>query len=74
MTKRQAILAAIAGAIGIMSDRAKTQPITNATTNVFSQTPQTVWFDLDTYASFTFRSGGKEVTVSGKEIFEALNQ
>lgn len=76
MTKRQAILAAIAGAIGLMSSKAKTEnlpgTVSGTTSHVFQQVPQTVSFDLKTFAKFTFYIGDETVTVTGREIFEAL--
>ena len=75
MTRRQGIIAAIAGVIGIMSGRAKTETIPGATGSsnfVFQQQPQSVSFSLNTFSKFTFRLGDEEVTVTGKEVFDAL--
>ena len=74
MTKRQAILAALAGTIGLMSHRAKTEMLqSSGTTNIATlMVPQTVSFSLDTFKEFTFSQGGESVTLTGKEIFAAL--
>ena len=76
MTKRQALLAAIAGTIGIMSERAKSEnmpgTVTTTDISVFKQQPQSVTFNLDTFAKFTFNLGDESVTVTGKEIFDAI--
>lgn len=74
MTKREAIFAAIAGAIGLMSNRAKAETITLSGTTIttITQMPQSVMFDLDTFKEFKFTQGGESVTLTGKEIFAAL--
>ncbi len=74
MTKRQAILAGIAGTIGLMLSRAKTEPLAPSagTMSVWQQGPQSVSINLDMFAKFTFHLGDDQVTVTGKEIFEAL--
>jgi hypothetical protein len=73
MTKRQAILAGLAATVGLMSGRAKAE-MTAPAVQTFSitQQPQNVTFSLDTFKSFTFTQGGESVTVTGKEIFDAL--
>ena len=74
LTRRQGIMAAIAGVIGIMSGRAKTEQLVSGTSNITlnPNAPQSVSFSLDTFAKFTFRLGDEEVTVTGKEVFDAL--
>lgn len=72
MTKRQAILAGLSGTISLMSGRAKAEATAPTSNFTIQQQPQSVSFSLDTFKSFTFSLGGESVTLSGKEIFEAL--
>lgn len=75
MTKRQAILAALSGTIGLMSGRAKAETIPSggvSSMSVITQMPQTVSFSLNTFKEFTFSLDGESVTITNKEIFDAL--
>ena len=77
MTKRQAILAAIGAMVGIMSGKAKSEPIgttrtVQASEYSFTMPPQSVTFSLDSYEKFTFNWKGESVTITGKEMFDAL--
>ena len=74
MTKRQAILTGLMGAIGLMSGRAKAEmvPASGTISIAITQVPQSVSFSLDTFKEFTFSQGGESVTLTGKEIFAAL--
>lgn len=66
--------------VGLMSGKAKSEPIGSSGTafssNITSITmpPQRITFSFDYYESFTFNRKGKSVTLSGDEIFDALNE
>lgn len=75
MQRRQAIIAAIGAVIGIMSGKAKSEPVSGtAPTPQYSLTmpPQSVTFNLEIFEKFTFNWKGESVTITGKEIFDAL--
>ena len=72
MTKRQAILAAIGGIVGLMSGRAKAESTAPVSSITIQQIPQSVSFSFDTFKEFTFSYGGESVTLTGKEMFAAL--
>jgi hypothetical protein len=77
MTRRQGIMAAIAGVIGIMSGKAKSENLlapTGSTSLGLQQKPQFVIFDLNIFSKFTFSLDGESVTVTGKEIFDVLKE
>ena len=75
MQRRQAIIAAIGAMVGIMSGKAKSEPVSGtAPMPQYSITmpPLSVTFSFDAYEKFTFNWKGETVTVTGKEMFDAL--
>lgn len=84
MERRNAIIAMLAGTIGLMVGRVKAQGIVtqdqvgdnrldyDAATIVWNTGPQTVTFDLDNFSNWTFHLGKETVTLSSAEVFAAL--
>lgn len=73
MTKREAIVAAAGAMIGLMSDSARAES-TSAVGIANWNAPQKVTFNLDDFESFTFTHDGKSVTVTPRELFQALSE
>ncbi len=73
--KRQA-LAILSGMIGLMSGRAKAEGSfsTSNTMSIWRNEPQGVYFPLDSFKSYVFKLGDKELTFSPQEIFDALSK
>ena len=79
MTRRNAVIAALAEMVGFMSRRAKAGEwieTRDATGNLTSITmPKgAVTFPLDAYTEFQFTCGTDRVTLTPAEIMEALKQ
>ena len=78
MKRRQAIIAAIGAMVGIMSGKAKSEPFVTDTLKQsgvsFNLPPQSVAFSFDSYEKFTFTWKDKSITLTGEEMFAALNE
>jgi len=77
MERRQAIITAMGAIIGLMSGRAKSEPLGAPTSNLkvvnsIEAPPQAVSFNFDIFDKFIFTSNGESVTITGKEMFDAL--
>lgn len=71
MTKRQAMIAATGAVVGMMSGSARSESGNSGISNWNS--PHKVTIDLDGFESFVFTQGGRSVTVTPRELFEALS-
>ena len=81
MTRRKGLLAALAAAVGFMSNRAlagdpvKGSPwTTSETTNSITIQPMDMSFDLDAFKSFTFIQGKDRITLTPTELMAALKE
>jgi len=84
MTKRQALLAALAATVGAMSNKLNAvelpkeeieqwgKHLTNGTMASVTLQPMYVAFPLDSYRAFTFTCGKDSITMTPAEIMAAL--
>ena len=72
MTKREAIVATMGAVIGLMSNRVKTSELAPTSSFTITNMPQSVSFSFDTFEKFTFSHSGESITLTGKEMFDAL--
>ncbi len=75
--KRREAMAMLAGMVGLMSGRAKADGSIVSkgnTTSIRNNELQTISFPLDSFKSYTFKLGDKELIFTPQEIFDALSK